>query len=85
MSITGNDLSDLNHIDDAMLAIRRKLLIIDALIKQASTNAEGLAAVERRKKDEHHVTVLVYELEQRISDVLAFADAADAKFIGVAA
>lgn len=79
-----SDCIDLKHIDDAMLAIRRKLLVINALIKSALGFAEDLGARDRMIQSEHHALVLIYELEQRIDNALAFADEADARLLGVA-
>lgn len=83
--ITENDLIDLGCIDDAMLAVRRKLLVIDALVKSISGFAEDLGARERVVRSEHHALVLIWKLEECIDNALAFADEADARLIGAAA
>jgi len=72
-----SDLTDLVHIRDAVCAMRRKLVSIDALIRAASSYAEGLGGPARELLDENRIVTLVYELEARIENVLAFADEAE--------
>ena len=73
-----SDLDDLKNTRDALCAIRRKLVSIDALIQRASSYAECLGGPVRVEQDESRVITLVYELEARIENALTFAEAAEA-------
>lgn len=72
-----SDLDDLKSKNDALCAIRRKLVAIDALIQRASSYAENLGGPERVEQDENRVIILVYELEARIENALTFAEGAE--------
>lgn len=72
-----SDLDDLKSTNDALCAIRRKLVSIEALIQRASSYAENLGCPERVEQDENRVVTLVFELEARIENVLTFAEAAE--------
>jgi len=72
-----SDLDDLKSTNDALCAIRRKIVSIEALIQRASSYAENLGNADRVKQDECRVVTLVFELEARIENVLTFVEAAE--------